>query len=189
MNTRREEGGGGNGETDTRREEGGGDNGEIDTRREEGGHNGEIDTRREEGGSGNGEIDTRREEGGGHNGEMDTRREEDVSETSTDTSSRNSEPRVDNRLTSQREQHLVQQPQRQLQSYSSSSVSDSKSNTSVDFLASAHTLQRSIQQLKGAMAAVRNEHLLRAAEFRYDMAIARGSIRGAIASFVRHQGL
>ena len=72
--------------------------------------------------------------------------------------------------------------------HSSSAHSLRRSVTSVDVVGTACSLQESVQQLKGSLAAIRSEHLLRAAELKYDMAITRGSIKGAIASFIRNQG-
>ena len=68
------------------------------------------------------------------------------------------------------------------------SSSHSLRRSTIDMLSTAHSLQESAEQLKVTLAAIRSEHLLRAAEFKYDMAITRGSIKGAIASFIRNQG-
>ena len=60
--------------------------------------------------------------------------------------------------------------------------------TTLGILTTGHTLCKNLNQLKGELAAMRSEHLLRAAEFQSDMVVTRGNITGAIASYVRDQG-
>ena len=49
-------------------------------------------------------------------------------------------------------------------------------------------LHKNIRQLKGELATMRSEHLLRAAEFQHDMVVTCSSIKGAIASYIQDQG-